>query len=546
MADDSTNLGIKFLQASQADKHVAVNEAFDLLDVLVGQSVKGFGTNQAPTSNQEGDAFVIGTNPSQAWTGKASQMAVWKLGAWQFLQPRRGWQVREIDANFATKIYTGTDWQALDLIGASASKLTSIGLGTDASVATPFAAVLNQASWTARGIVQGGTGDLRIYAGKSTSSQTVSTVFQTGFSGRAEVGLCGDDLYSIRVSANGSTWRTAFSIDPITAKASFPVGTVIVDGVEIGRGGSGIASNTSIGASALSANVSGAETTALGNFALASNTTGGQNTAIGRYALGSNTTGSGNVAAGQIALFFNTTGTNNTAIGQASLYSNTVGNENTAIGHASLASTIGGSQNTAVGLFALYSNSSGSQNTAIGRYALSAATNFSNCSALGHNAQVSGNNQIQLGDSSTTTYVYGTVQSRSDARDKTDVRDTVHGLAFIRALRPVDYRWNYREDYSPLAQADASSGASPLGKSTAKLTSPSTHKFRRNRYHSGLIAQDVEAVIKCFGHDFGGLQDHKKAGGDDIMTLGYSEFISPIIKAIQELADRLDRLSPPK
>ena len=46
-----------------------------------------------------------------------------------------------------------------------------------------------------------------------------------------------------------------------------------------------------------------------------------------------------------------------------------------------------------------------------------------------------------------TTYVYGTVQNRSDSRDKADVRDTVLGLDFINKLRPVDFKWDLREQY---------------------------------------------------------------------------------------------------
>src|SRR3546814_13145999 len=73
---------------------------------------------------------------------------------------------------------------------------------------------------------------------------------------------------------------------------------------------------------------------------------------------------------------------------------------------------------------------------------------------------ISGANQVQLGDSATTSYVYGTVQNRSDARDKADIRDTQLGLDFIKALRPVDYRWDMREDY--LKEAIGKPPESPL------------------------------------------------------------------------------------
>jgi hypothetical protein len=71
-----------------------------------------------------------------------------------------------------------------------------------------------------------------------------------------------------------------------------------------------------------------------------------------------------------------------------------------------------------------------------------------------------------------------------------------------------------------------------------ELTHDGTHK--RSRYHHGLIAQEVKAVVEAQGIDFGGYQDHKIKGGDDVLSLGYGELIAPMIKAIQELTARLE------
>ena len=135
--------------------------------------------------------------------------------------------------------------------------------------------------------------------------------------------------------------------------------------------------------------------------------------------------------------------------------------------------------------------------------------------AIGYGATVSTTNQIQLGDSSSTTYVYGTVQNRSDKRDKANIRDTVLGLEFINKLRPVDFKWDFREDYKNTLQ-DGSK--------------------KRTRYHHGLIAQDLQKIIEETGTDFGGLQDHTLIGGSDVLSIGYDELIAPLIKAVQELS----------
>jgi hypothetical protein len=65
----------------------------------------------------------------------------------------------------------------------------------------------------------------------------------------------------------------------------------------------------------------------------------------------------------------------------------------------------------------------------------------------------------------------------------------------------------------------------------------------RTRYHHGLIAQEVKSVLDSKGIDFGGYQDHSVKGGEDVLSLGYSELIAPLIKAIQELNAKVDALS---
>jgi Chaperone of endosialidase len=264
------------------------------------------------------------------------------------------------------------------------------------------------------------------------------------------------------------------------------------------------------------------------------------NTANGESALGANTTGSQNTANGYRALYSNTTGSQNTANGSQSLYGNTTGYQNTANGSQSLYNINTGSFNTAYGVAALANISAGSFNTGVGHSALlNNTTNYSNTAGLGYNAQITGDNQVQLGDNRTTTYVFGTVQNRSDLRDKADVRDTELGLAFIEALRPVDYKWDLRDAYRPTAPVPhqlerpldtddphylqdlaAYEAAESLYRTQLaewlvavkpeNLVRDGSHKGRR--YHHGFIAQEVKEVLLQLDVDFGGYQDHKVNG----------------------------------
>jgi hypothetical protein len=209
---------------------------------------------------------------------------------------------------------------------------------------------------------------------------------------------------------------------------------------------------------------------------------------------------------------------------------------------------------TAIGYASLLNNLSGRNCTAVGDSSLFSVIDYNNCSALGAAADATGENQVQLGNSSTTTYVYGTVQNRSDLRDKTDVRNTILGLDFIKSLRPVDYRWDMREDYKPVAPQDPGIEATEEQKASYQAQIKTWLEVcklknivhngtkKRNRFHHGLIAQEVKAVLTQKGIDFGGYQDHSISGGDDVLSLGYDQFIAPLIKAVQELSAQNEAL----
>ena len=255
------------------------------------------------------------------------------------------------------------------------------------------------------------------------------------------------------------------------------------------------------------------------------------NTLFGNSSLTSHTSGDYCTCVGYNSSVNNTTGSNNSIFGANSSYSNKTGSDNSSFGFYSLFSSgTAQSRNSAFGSNALYS-SSGSANTAIGYLSLGTCI-YNNCTGVGANAAITAGSQVQLGDSNTTTYAYGAVQNRSDIRDKADVRDTELGLQFVNQLRPVDFKWDMREFYRTYSTE------------TPYKLSDITHdgSKKRNRYHHGLIAQEVKEVLDKNGIDFGGFQDHKINGGDDVLSIGYTELIAPMIKAIQQLSAKVDIL----
>jgi uncharacterized coiled-coil protein SlyX len=303
--------------------------------------------------------------------------------------------------------------------------------------------------------------------------------------------------------------------------------------------------NTATGHAALTNNTAGYRNTATGGLALYHCTTGDYNTATGAYALFysttaccntatgyaalTKTTGSYNTATGYDALCANTTGYSNTTHGSYALYSNTTGCRNTGTGSSALYYNTTGNYNTAHGNYALYYNTTGTCNTAIGYFAgpNTCYPDLTNSTALGYNTMVFASNQVRIGNALVTS-IGGQVgwTTVSDARFKQDVKQDVLGLAFIKKLRPVSYKID-EQAFNAFVEANSSD----------ELTVASS---QMSEYTTGFIAQEVEALVQeCGFGRFSGVDAPKN--NRDYYGIRYSEFVVPLVKAVQELSDIVEK-----
>lgn len=221
---DTANLGLPCIEAAQAQKHVTHNEALRLLDTLVQLAVLDRDLTAPPGAPIEGQRWIVkNTAPTGAWAGHGNQIAAWQDGAWQFSTPRVGWLAYVTDEG-ALLAWAGSAW--VDAISAitSLNNMVLLGVGTTADATNPFSAKLNNILWTAKTVGEGGDGDLRWKMSKESAGDTLSMLFQDNSSGRAEIGLIGDDNLHCKVSPDGSAWTEAVTIDRTTAKLSFGQG----------------------------------------------------------------------------------------------------------------------------------------------------------------------------------------------------------------------------------------------------------------------------------------------------------------------------------
>ncbi|WP_075223169.1 DUF2793 domain-containing protein [Acuticoccus yangtzensis] len=219
MSDTSTHLLLPYLQAAQAQKNVTHNEALRLLDGLVQLSVLDRDLADPPSSPSDGDRYIVASGGSGAWSGWDLNVAYYVDGAWMRLVPRAGWRTWVEDEGVLL-VFDGSSWVTTTPTALQA--LTRLGVGTTANAANPFSAKLNAALWTALTDAEGGDGALRITLNKESAEDTLALLLQSGFSGRAELGLVGSDDLTLKVSADGSSWNDAFVVDRNSGIVSEP------------------------------------------------------------------------------------------------------------------------------------------------------------------------------------------------------------------------------------------------------------------------------------------------------------------------------------
>ena len=212
MPDDTTILSLPLILPAQAQKHVTHNEALVKLDLVVQLAVINRTLTTAPALPSIGDRHIVAVGATGPWVGQAGRIALFTEAGWQFTQPLPGWQAY-VMAESQMAFYNGLAWIAL-----SDGPFTVGQLGVSA---TPDATNRLTVSSPATLLNHAGSGH-QLKLNKAVAGDTASLLFQTGFSGRAEMGTAGSDDFSVKVSADGTTFFTALEADASTGEVLLP------------------------------------------------------------------------------------------------------------------------------------------------------------------------------------------------------------------------------------------------------------------------------------------------------------------------------------
>lgn len=201
----STLLQMPYMAAAQAQKHITHNEALERLDAVVQLVVQSFSETQPPAAPEEGQIWCIGLGGVNEWATHDGELAVWANGGWLFIVPHAGWRAVQ---GTELRVFDGAAWVFPDR--GELQNLAGVGINTSYD-ATNKLAVAADAT-----LLSHGGSDHQLKINKATAADTASLVFQTGYSGRAEMGTAGSDTFEIKVSADGVNWSSALRVDSAT------------------------------------------------------------------------------------------------------------------------------------------------------------------------------------------------------------------------------------------------------------------------------------------------------------------------------------------
>lgn len=205
MTDQTDLLNLPYIMPAQAQKHVTHNEALRILDAVLHIRVDGVGSNTPPPAPTEGERHVVGNAPTGVFSSHTNDIAAFQDGAWAFFPPQPGWTLWDAAGEAIHVFHDGSWIEAAPL----PDRLPLLGLDTDADTVNRLAVAAEASLFTHAGT------DHRIKVNKAAAGDTASLLFQTSWSGRAEMGLAGNDDFSVKVSADGSAWKT-----PLRMRAS--------------------------------------------------------------------------------------------------------------------------------------------------------------------------------------------------------------------------------------------------------------------------------------------------------------------------------------
>jgi hypothetical protein len=170
----------------------------------------------ASGTGTKGFYYVVST----AGTTTLDGIAQWNVGDWAVFN---GTTWNKLDGVASEVLSVNGKTGAVSLAASDVSALALSGGTLTGNLQTPSLSINtaydpnNVLSVNGASALFSGSGNFNFTVNKGGStgaaSDTASIIFEDGFSGRGQIGLCGDDNFHFKVSSNGTNWFDAFDIN---------------------------------------------------------------------------------------------------------------------------------------------------------------------------------------------------------------------------------------------------------------------------------------------------------------------------------------------
>lgn len=200
---NTVNNNIPFVPENTIDPAAGLNEALNVIDMLLQLAVVTVNTNTPPASPTEGDRHVVGQAPTGAWAGRAGLVARYLDGYWNFLPARLAF-------NLADGVLYGrrtTTWASVAGSGGAAWGSITGTLSAQADLANALA------------------GKVNTVAGKQLSTEDFTSAEKTKLSGIATGATANDTDANLKNRANHTGTQAISTITDLqtTLDAKIPL-----------------------------------------------------------------------------------------------------------------------------------------------------------------------------------------------------------------------------------------------------------------------------------------------------------------------------------
>ena len=260
----STKFGFNYLAQHQVSKDILINENFDKIDSLVWSTFKDIDTISPPKSAENGDAYIIPSNGTNKWSGRANQIALYrnKTTGWEYYPPKEGYCFY-ISKKNSYYSFNGTSWFAITkgipvpVTGKNTpSVISPLGNGhgsvAKSTIINPpnnntgstildnmeMIGIKDKANQNDRLVVNSNSAlfksskEVSLKVSRGSINEESSITFLTGQTTNGKIGLLNDNYLHISTSQDGKNFHDGLLIKPDSGQVIIQNGSYIKGGIQ--------------------------------------------------------------------------------------------------------------------------------------------------------------------------------------------------------------------------------------------------------------------------------------------------------------------------